>query len=1064
MDQDRWKTVNVIFHAALEVSSSERHSFVLTASEGDPDLQAEVELLLKADQDAGSYLESPLVPAELFSNSVSPVNPGDVLCGRFRILRAVGEGGMGHVFEALDSELAVHVALKIIRPEIAANPEALVRFRQEVRLARRITHPNVCRTFDIERETRVVDAIRGTKQEVVFLTMEFLEGETLASRIKRDGPLPLNEALHVARQTADALQAANTLGIVHRDMKPANIMLVPSEATAPIGFRAVITDFGLARLDPVVSPSNLSAFSNTARPIGTLAYMAPEQLENAQISSATDIYAFGLVLFEMVTGTRAFPSDNLLGGMAQRLTGSPPLPQSLVPGLPTPWCRSIEGCLRLKPADRFQCATDVMEVLDGKRASLPRIGKPSLVQRLTLASWPLPRRLLAFATICFTAVALFLGVLRLYRSVTGLKVVSGALVYLAPVSNQTGEKSLDNVTELIRAGLSQSVQFNLLDQGRVGDILQRMTKSPDSAIDSPTAREIAMRAGAVRVVFATVTGGRGNYKLDIDVQQPDYSPSLFRVSWHASFPWRNSRTTLAPEGTIPPELSSAIRQATDSVRREVGESQNDIARLDVPPENVTTRDWQALTDYDQAQKFLRQDRKEDAITLLKDAVSRDPGFARAYADLADNIASTGNTDEAYRYYIKALNDDSGQRLSRKERDFIRGDFATDSRDYQTALEALRDSSAFYEGDFFAWFKQAYPLEKLNRPGDALQVLRRADALSTTHGATGEMAFPYLLLGDFSSARRSIEAFRAAGHTDQASIKDGVEAVCEGDYTRANDSFTQLQKSTDHDIRIVAFLDETRLLAEQGLYADALRVNSAAFDAVSGFAPAEMRAELWLDRGYLNLISEDRSRGLSDISQALSVSSDPNTFLMASTIVGRVLPTLSAPDRHRARQLLGHMEKLIPRENPEVVFEIARLQIRGEALLSLANARGAVKLFHAADQLDAPAGPRDYLARGLVAAASDETDPARAFALRQQALLLYEKVALRPVTVWLDANAMPPGSVADQMGEYLKLARTLNKSDENVQKVSAALRKLRKNPPDNPLSPTIKGKTAQLFRN
>src|SRR5580704_15656768 len=125
MDQDRWKTINHIFHAALEVPSDERSEFVQSASNGDADLQAEVELLLKADLDAGSYLETPLLHEGFLSNSVSGVNPGDVLCGRFCILKAVGEGGMGQVFEAFGSELAVHVALKVIRPEIAANPEAL---------------------------------------------------------------------------------------------------------------------------------------------------------------------------------------------------------------------------------------------------------------------------------------------------------------------------------------------------------------------------------------------------------------------------------------------------------------------------------------------------------------------------------------------------------------------------------------------------------------------------------------------------------------------------------------------------------------------------------------------------------------------------------------------------------------------------------------------------------------------------------------------------------------------------------------------------------------------------
>lgn len=245
MDQDRWKNVNRIFHASLEVSLSERHEFVLSASNGDPELQSEVEFLLKADQEAGSYLESPLLTASLFSNS-APLTPGDVLCARFRILRAIGEGGMGHVFEAYDSELTVHLALKTIRPEIASNPESLFRFRQEVRLARQITHPNVRRTFDIERETRVVDPVSNAKQEVVFLTMESLEGETLDSRIKRTGFLPLDKALHVARQIADALAAAH--------------------ATSPMVARSrVARGFGGSGTGPVVQRPEPSSFEAIAR-------------------------------------------------------------------------------------------------------------------------------------------------------------------------------------------------------------------------------------------------------------------------------------------------------------------------------------------------------------------------------------------------------------------------------------------------------------------------------------------------------------------------------------------------------------------------------------------------------------------------------------------------------------------------------------------------------------------------------------------------------------------------------------------------------------------------------
>ncbi len=352
MDQDRWRAINRIFHAALDLAPDLRSAFLLTETENDLTLRVEIERLLDADSRAGSYLESPILgaPFSLTDAGTEPLIQEDhLLSERFRIRRTLGEGGMGHVFEAFDVDLGVVVALKVIRPEIASNPEALARFRQEVRLAHSITHPNVCRTYDINRDH--ITGQDGKSHELVFLTMEFLPGETLAARIRRDGPVPFAEAESIARQIADALTAAHTIGVIHRDIKPANVMLVPDRTSSNLPgivhtcMRAVITDFGLARLDGVTADPEAAALTRSFRPIGTLAYMAPEQLQGASTSSLTDIYAFGLVLFEMVTGQRAFPTDNPLAGLAERVAGPPPSARKLVPTLPEAWHRTIEGCL-----------------------------------------------------------------------------------------------------------------------------------------------------------------------------------------------------------------------------------------------------------------------------------------------------------------------------------------------------------------------------------------------------------------------------------------------------------------------------------------------------------------------------------------------------------------------------------------------------------------------------------------------------------------------------------------------------------------------------------------------
>jgi serine/threonine protein kinase/tetratricopeptide (TPR) repeat protein len=1055
MDPLRWNAVNEIFHAALERPASDREGFVSLASNGDAEIEKDVIRLLKADSEAEGYLETPALPVTPgidFDVSPIPFNPGDILQNRFRIERHVGQGGMGHVFEAYDLDLKVRVALKVIRPEIASNQTALEYFRREVRMARTITHVNVCRTFDLEREA--ITPGSPDSQILFFLTMEFLDGETLATRIKREGPLSIADAYSISRQIASGLDSAHAAGVVHRDLKPANIMLVPG--TDPnIEQRAVIMDFGLARRDQI-NPAASSAVSHGAL-VGTLAYMAPEQLDpGTPVTGVTDVYAFGLILFEMVTGQRAYPATKLLSGIAQRLSGTPPSAKALAPSMPDSWERAIEGCLQSEPGERFQSAGDVIRVLEGQVNVDSHKTRRSAVS--SGAAHPPPpwsrRRWRVVAVGVLVCVSLFAVWLRLYQQKRNSKVAPGALVYLAPVRNQTGERALDNLTELLRAVLSQSVQINLLDQSRVEDTLQLMTKSPDTPITAPIAREIAMRTGAVRVVLATVTREPNGFNLNIDIQQPDNTPIRPRDHWERSFPWNGSKAEDLNKN-ITPELLSAIRTCSDWIRLKVGESANDIARLDVPPQDVTTSDWQALMDYDQAHQLLLKGHKDEAIVLFEDAVRRDSGFARAYADLADNLVSIGRLEDGYQAYLNALNSDSGQRLSRKERDFIKGTFASDSRDYATAIQSFRDYSAYYENDFNGWYYQAYPLEKLDRPRDAIQVLERADSLDPTHRGVGMMSYEFVLLGDFASARHAIEVARSAGHTDQAQFLDGVESLCEGNYLKASKSFAELKAGDDHDFLSLAYLEQTRLLAERGRFAEALAGVINGISALSGVTGTEYQALQWLDRGYLELRTAKASEGLASVAKALDLSAAPDTVLNAGTIVGGSISELSPAERYKAEELLARMERSLPKSDLGVIFALARARVRGELLLARGDIASALMAFRAADKLDAPEAPREYLGRALVAAARIQSDHARANELKNEAFETYAKVALRPATVWVDGWTMPPGFAADQMSAFLELARDLQRTGPEIQSVENRLASLRVSSPPQTVLPRVR---------
>jgi predicted ATPase len=283
------------------------------------------------------------------------VEPGDLLAHRFRVVRSLASGGMGLVLEATDEELGGPVALKLMLPELIASPTAVDRLRREVALARRVTHPNVCRVFDFFNTTE------GARAHV-FFTMELLRGETLAQRIQQTGALPLSEALELARQMAEGLEAAHAQSVVHRDFKSANVLLVPAEGG---GDRAVVSDFGIARALDGPGPSELTGSGSL---LGTPHYMAPEQVVGqGTVTPATDTYAFGVVLYEMVTGQLPFQAATPMACALLRLTAPAPRASLTASALPALWDDVIMRCMAREPVDRYARPKDAVQALLGLR-------------------------------------------------------------------------------------------------------------------------------------------------------------------------------------------------------------------------------------------------------------------------------------------------------------------------------------------------------------------------------------------------------------------------------------------------------------------------------------------------------------------------------------------------------------------------------------------------------------------------------------------------------------------------------------------------------------------------
>ena len=426
----RQYSVEELFEAALARPPEVRKAFLDSVCANSPELRGPVEDLLLADEQAGSFLEkSPLLyfavkglaeraEIHLDASTVPPpfaaptglFQPSTIIAGRFTVNRFIARGGMGEVYEAWDSELKERVAIKTVRPELANNEEILERFRREVKQARAISHPNVCRVHELFCHQETI------QDKVWFLSMEFLEGFTLSEYIRHHGPIEPAAALELIEQVVHGLSAAHSLGVIHRDLNTRNIMLTSS---SPGQLRAVITDFGLA-LNVLYRDDRIRENGGQ----GTPGFMAPEQRETGEVTFLADEYSLGVVICEMLTGSRPIRED-------QGSSSAKSLIKLPSQKLERRWERAILRCLQPLPADRFKTVEEVLVALQPRKR--PR----------HLWTW-----LIMTAALIVLAIATWLSS-RHTEQPTSLAVL--------PLQNRTGDRSLD----YLGAGISEALTNDL---------------------------------------------------------------------------------------------------------------------------------------------------------------------------------------------------------------------------------------------------------------------------------------------------------------------------------------------------------------------------------------------------------------------------------------------------------------------------------------------------------------------------------------------------------------------------------------------------------------------------
>jgi len=356
MTPELWQRLKPLYDAALEMPEAERAKVVAQACRNDSELGKELAALLKASTEPTGTGDVPIVNfRNLFPPCSKPFSIGELVLGRFEVVRHLGTGGMGEVYEAIDRELG-RIALKTIRPEVAGNPDTLARFKKEVQVARKISGPHVCRIHEL-----FVIAASVKEPQKVFLTMELLDGMTLADKISDNGPFSWQEARLIALQICDGLHTIHEAGIIHRDLKSRNIMLASRNGS----ICAVLMDFGLAREISTPATGTLTGSVASGVIAGTPDYMAPEQFAGKELTPATDVYALGIVLYELVTSKHPFVATSLIEAAVQR-GESPCLASSIQPGLPRQCDEIICKCLEYDPKRRYQSAKKVVEALQNR--------------------------------------------------------------------------------------------------------------------------------------------------------------------------------------------------------------------------------------------------------------------------------------------------------------------------------------------------------------------------------------------------------------------------------------------------------------------------------------------------------------------------------------------------------------------------------------------------------------------------------------------------------------------------------------------------------------------------